>query len=245
MYVEIWWRTHSLNPNRIHSAENSVTSIDCIYVVFIYMAKTHAGQSYHLSPIRVNETDLGSNYSNNNNHHVAFLIFLFWQIVYFPCVTVIFYWCLILPELSTEFTSCWRCCLLLFVWNQFGISCIKAEQVFKGNVLSLGALVPVAELIFIDSPLTLQAACYTQQHSSEMPLFGMWEPDNEVSDTAFLHDEKLQIQSGKVLSSFQYFKISIYIKSVKTAEWIAPSSLPRTAQSSAASLLAWYNEENV
>lgn len=69
------------------------------------------------------------------------------------------------------------------MWDQCGISCIKSEQFFRGNVLSLKALSAVASLIFIDSPLTHQTAHYILQHSSEMTLFGMWEPDNEASDT--------------------------------------------------------------
>lgn len=95
------------------------------------------------------------------------------------------------------------------MWNQCGISCIKAEQVLRGNVLSLKALVPVAWLIFMDSPLTLQAACYIQQHSCEMPLFGTWETDNEVSDTT-VHMMKNYKSSRECFP--QYFKISVYIK---------------------------------
>lgn len=76
------------------------------------------------------------------------------------------------PQLSAEFTSCLRFCLLHFVWNQCGISCIKAGQVLEGNVLSLKALISVAQLIFTDSPLTPQAAHYSLQHSSERSFFG-------------------------------------------------------------------------
>lgn len=91
------------------------------------------------------------------------------------------------------------------MWNQCGISCIKAEQVFGGNVFSLKALVPVAPLIFIDSPLTPQAACYVQQRSCEMTLLGMRETDNDVRDAAVDMAKELQIQLGTFLPNISKF----------------------------------------
>lgn len=73
----------------------------------------------------------------------------------------------------------------------------------------------------------------------------MWETDNEESNTAGLHGEKLQTQLGT--SAFQYFKISIYIKSVKIAEMnCSLKSLPDCAElhSLPFSLVQWEERIN-
>lgn len=90
------------------------------------------------------------------------------------------------------------------MWDQCGISCVKSEQLFRGNVLSLKALIAVASLIFIDSPLTHQTAHYILQHSSEMTSFGMWEPDNEASDTVVDFGQNIESLCGATQPPFEF-----------------------------------------
>lgn len=94
-------------------------------------------------------------------------------VVYFSYKTVIFYWCLMLPSLSARIYELLKVfCLLQFVWNQFGISCIKSRAGLLKEMSSRPCRLTNLYRLTFDS--AGRPVISSSKHCGEMSLFGMW-----------------------------------------------------------------------